>query len=140
MQRSWKALSRIVSLGSGGEPDSIVCGEGNGGMEPMLSRTFRTGELRAEDRPCADVHPSMNGGHGSPAVVAGDGKSVGNMGANPWVASGGAWYPVKDEPSLRLDRRLGVSENVTGRSRPDPIVWDALCCRTVFGALGGRGE
>ena len=106
----------------------------------MLSRTFRIGELRAEDRPCAGVHPSMKGGQGSPpAVVAGDGKSDGKIGAKPWVAIGGALYPFTDEPSLRLDRRLGVSENVTGRSRLDPIVLDALCCRTVFGALGGRG-
>lgn len=82
----------------------------------MLSRTFRTGELNAEelsveDRPCADVHPSMNEPEGSPAVVAGDGSSAGYTGAN-WVAISGALYPVKDEPSLRLDRRLGVSENV----------------------------
>jgi hypothetical protein len=52
-------------------------------------------------------------------------------------ASGGTLMPTSDEMSLRRDRKLGVSENVRGLSRLEPVVVDGLCWSVDFGALGG---
>jgi hypothetical protein len=60
MQRSWNALSRIVSRGpGGGELESGIGGSAVGACELTLSRPLM-GELSADDLPCADVQPSMN--------------------------------------------------------------------------------
>jgi len=76
MQRSWKALSRIVSRGPAGEVESGIVGSELGACELTLSRPLM-GELRADDLPWADVHPSINSPPYSPIVVAGDGRSAG---------------------------------------------------------------
>lgn len=56
MHRIWNALSRIVSRGAGGELESIpACWP----WELTLPLP-RIGELRADDRPCAEVQPSMH--------------------------------------------------------------------------------
>lgn len=50
----WNARSRMVSRGAGGELPATCWAP-----ELTLPRP-RTGELTAEDRPCADVQPSIN--------------------------------------------------------------------------------
>lgn len=45
--------------------------------------------------------------------------------------------PASDDMSLRRDLKLGVSENVRGLSRLEPVAVDDLCCSEDFGALGG---
>lgn len=58
IQRIWKARSRIVSLGPGGvEP--IEPGKAGLTAEAMLLLPLVC-EDKAEERPCADVQPSIN--------------------------------------------------------------------------------
>ena len=72
MQRIWKALSRIVSRGPGGV--EAICAAG-ATAEAMLLLPL-VWEDSADERPCADVHPSINC-VSYPNVEAGEGRSEG---------------------------------------------------------------
>lgn len=74
MYFSWKARSKIVSRGPGGEPESSMAAGDSGGSEPTLSRTVRAGECKTDERPCADVHPKS-----SASVSLGVERSCGSM-------------------------------------------------------------
>jgi hypothetical protein len=72
IHRIWKALSRIVSRGPGGEEAIVAVGATADAilLLPLVC------EDNADERPCADVHPSMNC-VSYPDVEAGDGRSEG---------------------------------------------------------------
>lgn len=74
MYFSWKARSKIVSRGPGGEPESSSAAGESGGSEPRLSRTVRAGECKTDERPCADVQPNS-----SASVSLGAENSCGRM-------------------------------------------------------------
>lgn len=73
IQRIWNARSRIVSRGPGGV-DAL--GE-MGAMAEAILLLPRVWEDSVEERPWADVQPSINW-LSYPDVDAGDGRSVGN--------------------------------------------------------------